>query len=423
MTTKVDIPHIIILLFFLTGILPEEVILFIDVIILIIYNRKFKLKKAAIYLISFLFIHGIINVLLYNTTLILMSKQLIGIGINAVFYSSLLEEKEISSVIRLYINGAKYLSIFIIIQYVAYVLNIKFIYDLRWLVYEQLEPVTQGVYRASAIYREPSQCALILCPFVFLSIYSLIGRHRGCLKYRINKGVCVLGLVGIILTFSSIGYIGLVISAIIIISEYGINYKTVVLLLGIILLLFIMFQFIPLFRERIIDIFCLLSENGSDFNNYNISSQTLIVNLKVAVKSFVDTFGFGAGIGSHPISYDKYIDDLGFSDIMFQLNKEDANSLLVRIISELGVIGVLIVLWFVFANYNKICRSNNFESRIVGGMCLAYIAMRLMRFGHYFNDGMWMFIWIFVLIAKSKNFSMFVNNEKIYINKRIKRMR
>lgn len=151
------------------------------------------------------------------------------------------------------------------------------------------------------------------------------------------------------------------------------------------------------FNERINDTLALISDDSQSLATANISSQTIIINLKIALKSFADSCGLGGGIGSHPISYERFIKDLPVSNVVFFFNKEDANSLLLRIISELGLLGLAGVVGFLFRFWPK--RDGTFES-IVGNMCITYFFLRLLRYGHYFNNGLLLFVIVFILMKK-----------------------
>ena len=151
------------------------------------------------------------------------------------------------------------------------------------------------------------------------------------------------------------------------------------------------------FNERINDTLALISDDSQSLATANISSQTIIINLKIALKSFADSCGLGGGIGSHPISYERFIEDLPVSNVVFFFNKEDANSLLLRIISELGLLGLAEVVGFLFRFWPK--RDGTFES-IVGNMCITYFFLRLLRYGHYFNNGLLLFVIVFILMKK-----------------------
>ena len=159
--------------------------------------------------------------------------------------------------------------------------------------------------------------------------------------------------------------------------EYKHNPKQIIIFILGIAAFMIAYTKIGDFNERINDTLALISDDSQSLATANISSQTIIINLKIALKSFADSCGLGGGIGSHPISYERFIKDLPVSNVVFFFNKEDANSLLLRIISELGLLGLAGVVGFLFRFWPK--RDGTFES-IVGNMCITYFFLRLLRY-------------------------------------------
>lgn len=278
----------------------------------------------------------------------------------------------------------------------AFYAHISVIYDLRWLVKGQLAPAN-SVFRASTIFQEPSECALILLPMAFMAIYLFWGKSKQELALFISKKEAIIILLGYVATFSSAGYIGIFIGVIFIWLEYKHNPKQIIIFILGIAAFMIAYTKIGDFNERINDTLALISDDSQSLATANISSQTIIINLKIALKSFADSCGLGGGIGSHPISYERFIKDLPVSNVVFFFNKEDANSLLLRIISELGLLGLAGVVGFLFRFWPK--RDGTFES-IVGNMCITYFFLRLLRYGHYFNNGLLLFVIVFILMKK-----------------------
>ncbi len=388
--------NISIVLIFLSGILSPEITLVIQLGLIIVFFNKIKINRSFFVMIFLIMIHGIINILIENNTIILMFKQIIGIVISFTFYYNIIDRKQdVNEIFKKYMFFSKYIAIYAIIQQIAYTFNISAIYDMRWIVKEQLLSIN-SIYRSVAIFREPSELALILFPAVFLSIYCFIGRYKERLCDVINKRISLIIIIGFIFTFSSSGYIGIFIGCILIWLEYKHTIRQFFILFTVIAAFFALYNVVPEFKLRLDDTISLL-EDYSDIEKSNISSQTIIINMNIAKESLLNTIGFGSGIGSHTISYDKYINNFQLNNVIFFLNKEDANSLLIRIISEFGYIGIIILIIFFYKNKNN---EKNTIYNIYSKTCLCYFLLRFLRYGHYFNNGLWMFVVIYIILSR-----------------------
>ena len=386
-----------VLLVFLCGIIQPEYIVAIQIVLLLFAARKVRISQSFIALLLILVLHTGICVLLGRDTIFLAVKQLAGIIVSYLFYKTIVKNKDDAlDALLVYKKFTIIIAVFALVQQVAFYAHISVIYDLRWLVKGQLAPAN-SVFRASTIFQEPSECALILLPMAFMAMYLFGGKSKQELALFISKKEAIIILLGYVATFSSAGYIGIFIGVIFIWLEYKHNPKQIIIFILGIAAFMIAYTKIGDFNERINDTLALISDDSQSLATANISSQTIIINLKIALKSFADSCGLGGGIGSHPISYERFIKDLPVSNVVFFFNKEDANSLLLRIISELGLLGLAGVVGFLFRFWPK--RDGTFES-IVGNMCITYFFLRLLRYGHYFNNGLLLFVIVFILMKK-----------------------
>ncbi|MDO4306351.1 MAG: hypothetical protein Q4C77_05910 [Eubacteriales bacterium] len=404
--TKPSLLTISIVLIFLCGTIQPEFILVVQVILLLFAARRIKVKKSFFMVMLLLVLHSVVCILMGANTAFLALKQIVGITISYVFYRTSVNNKSNAmKALIVYKKLATIIAAFAVIQQVAFYAHINIIYDLRWIVKGQLAPAN-SLYRASTFFQEPSECALILLPMVFLALYSFWGKSKQLLSSFMSTTEAIILLLGFLATFSSAGYIGVFIGVVFIWLEYKHSpKKIIVFLLGIAGFIFA-YTKIGDFSERINDTLALISDESRNLSTANISSQTIIINMRIAIKSFLNSWGLGSGIGSHPISYERFINGLPVSKVIYFFNKEDANSLLLRIISELGVMGITGVVAFLLHFWPK--QSNSFE-RIIGAMNVSYFLLRLLRYGHYFNNGMWFFIVLFILMTKEEEGNNYVS--------------
>jgi hypothetical protein len=122
----------------------------------------------------------------------------------------------------------------------------------------------------------------------------------------------------------------------------------------------------------------------------------------------------GSGLGSHEITHDKYLTDIsgvedfeGYSD----LNSKDANSLLLRTLSDLGLFGFFLIIFFIIKNYY---RGDNINLLFLSRAILIYFFCKLIREGHYFSPEMYFFVFNFLFLNKKiLNTSNYANNKII----------
>lgn len=123
-----------------------------------------------------------------------------------------------------------------------------------------------------------------------------------------------------------------------------------------------------------------------EFELLNASSYATLTNLWIAVNA--PNRVMGTGLGTHEISYEK----LYKSDYrLYGLNKDDAYSLFTRIFSEFGVIGVIILYFFIKKYYRK-------NSIISLSLLFLFLSMGI-RGGHYFAYGVIFFAFLYIYSA------------------------
>jgi hypothetical protein len=128
--------------------------------------------------------------------------------------------------------------------------------------------------------------------------------------------------------------------------------------------------------------------HGSSFVLYN--------NYNVATENFKNNPLFGSGLGSHEFAFEKYNLNYLLGDI-YKFNTADANSMLLRVISETGLMGVIFVFLFVFKFYiSKNLASEEDESYwVISNAILVLIIIQLVRQGNYTFSGFFLYCWMY----------------------------
>ena len=245
-----------------------------------------------------------------------------------------------------------------------------------------------------SILNEPAHYATFVLPAFFFSF-----KNTYFPRY-IYKSI----LFSILISGSSLAILGLGFS--ILISPKVIKIKRIVLSASIILFLLVsLFLFYGNFNQRVTD-----TANGiqtKDLSGINLSSYAFVSNIFIAQKSLENNILLGSGLGSHELTHQKYLPDISgveeFEDYT-NLNSKDANSLLLRILSDLGLLGFLLILIFIFKNYYK---GENDNLIFLSRSILIYFFCKLVREGHYFSPEMYFFVFSYVFLCKN-NFSKII---------------
>lgn len=371
-------------------------------IIYILHYYKISINRKFLIALSVLIVFSLINVYLGNDTIFLMSKQVFGILISSFAYYLLVKvnKYEIDKLFKIYLQIALIVAIIGVFQEFSFLVGFEKGYDYRDLIPRwTLTPAGSGLLRVNSILMEPSHFAISMTPALFVSLVTIF--RNNSLYY--GKIAAIIVIISVILTFSAVAYSAILLSLILIfLNVRKIKY---LLLLAVILPVFIYaaYNYAPGIRIRVDDTFRIISKMIRVVDA-NASTYALGSNIFVAYKSFIQNPLFGSGLGSHPLSYDKFL-HLGISDGFWQanalvLNREDAASLFIRLVSETGLFGVAIVLIFIFNFFLKDQKKEEKSLYIINNSIFCIFFMHLARYGHYFGAGLFFFIWLYYFTYK-----------------------
>ena len=143
-----------------------------------------------------------------------------------------------------------------------------------------------------------------------------------------------------------------------------------------------------------------------DVDTGDISALAIAGNAVVALRNLEERPFLGMGFGGHPVSYDELVPDFAFysADALYGLNKANGASLLIRILSETGILGTLAFLagaisvlgegWATCRRCAKAPVGDRLVklrglSIAVTASCAAILFAYLSRKGDYFDAAMW----------------------------------
>lgn len=300
--------------------------------------------------------------------------QILGISLMSVCYFSVLLTSGLTVPrwMNLYASAAFYMAVLGIIRYMAqHLLHIG----------------AEGDQRLRAIYTEPSLFVYTTLPAMGYYLNSWVNKRRYGLE-------TLIFLLAYALADSSLGFFGLIlIGAFTFIKRFSVWHMLAgfIVMAGLLGLLFLVSENVAL---RMADTAAAVSNRSVAHTNG--STFALLSNLYVAGNAVMDHPVLGLGIGGFGSGYDFYIHDLGDKELRHNpvgLNKDDANSLFLRVLAELGPVGLIALLGFLI-----VCaKVDGKPYRQIRNALLPYFVVRMSRYGAYFSMELYFFVGLYLL--------------------------
>lgn len=367
-------------------------------LVYIFFYRKISIKLNFLYILAVVFFLSLINVFQGNNSISALLKVMIGFILNGITYYLLirLNGDKVDGLFRIYLQIACVVALIGIFQEVSYLVGFKEGYDYRSFIPRTVRPYVQfGMLRVISIMQEPAHLGAAMAPALFISILNIF---KGT-KYSINKKMSWLIIACVLLSFSLISYLGIFIVFILIMFNYK-SVKLIVIFTLILLILgFTAYKTSPDIRLRIDDTVALVS-GKKPLEKVNLSTLAVYTNGFVAYRSFRNNPLFGLGLGSHPLSYDRYVSQvIDSTKNIYTMNKEDASGLFLRLLSETGLLGVFLFIYFIFRFY--VSRKKESYFWIISNAIICLFILNLLRQGNYFYNGFIFFIWLYYFTYKN----------------------
>ena len=208
-----------------------------------------------------------------------------------------------------------------------------------------------GITRANSILQEPSALGMVLGTVAGVALLRLgIGgaTYRDAIRKIISLRSAIFIMAGFVVTVSVVDFVLLlVVAASIWFVSRAMSAGAMFGVLGAIIVIGVaaysaMVSALPDVSAKVAAMSSLASEDLRVERAEDLSAIALAVNVSVMRANLAREPIMGAGLGAHPITYDRENPGLGRlpSDILtIGMNKEDAASLLIRLLSESGVVG------------------------------------------------------------------------------------
>lgn len=269
-------------------------------------------------------------------------------------------------------------------------------------------------YREYGIMGEPFYLAMAITPaIVYYTCYFKRTWHTAKFKYLVLLA-CYL------VTYSSTAVIGIGLAAffsLYINDFFNLRRNRIIFaplfLAPVALLVFYLIENVDLINKRYNDTTSLFLSPEIDVKEAgksNSSTFALYSNYVIARDSFLDNPLFGSGLGSHPLIYEKtflkyfppdYLKGYGAQ------NQQDANSRFIRLMSETGLVGLLLFLsavWMFFAPKATIINESTRNLVAINYAIFVYIVLGLIRNGNYINVGFFLFFFLYYVTYKLLTF-------------------
>lgn len=263
---------------------------------------------------------------------------------------------------RLYVKFAYLSAIFGIIQVIA--------------SYGGINLLNRQAGRLDSIAYEPSHYAAILVPALVFTFF----------HFKQYKLYFFTMLAALVLTFNLTGYLAFL--AVISIAYINPLYVMISVPVLYYLVFHVLVNFNENFNLRITETQQVFSGDVNVLTRQAVANGTtvsLYSNLMVAEENLKNGNIFGSGLGGHEEMYYRYFQNSSFRYSWFYgLNAPSGHSLTIRILSELGLIGLII---YIITLARKVILLDNGIYRSISLACLSHFVCKSFKLGGFIDYG------------------------------------
>ncbi len=360
----------------------------------IISNKKIFLNKNFIIASIFFTFFSLIISFLKGSPILLVIKQTFLIYISFLVSYILLNayKFDLVKVIRDYTQLIFIAAIFGLVQFISQKIGFGFSSNLSYLGFDMGYYEVTSTTRIQSWFYEPSFLVYAFMPVVFISLARLF-KITNIISFK--KALFIITI--FCLSRSAIGFIGIIISLLIIINfKYSFlkRPKVIIILLSFVFVIGFFLYKTPDIKFRVDDTVKLFFDKnvtGKDVDRINLSTYAFYSNYKVTIETLKHNPIFGTGIGTYEYNYDKYIEKkIPESNYRkyYKINRKDANSMFFRLLVETGLLGTFFLFFLIYKSRIKFIYSQNIpESKLIYWLInngiFVLILLRLLRQGHY----------------------------------------
>lgn len=352
--------------------------------------RNFYISQSILIILFILIAVGIASKFYLQFQIAPLWKQVIPLAIIFLGTYDFFCRVSYKRLFEIYFKISYYASIFGLVQFFAKLFfNIKIMTD-------------YGQLFVDSIAAEPSHFTVIILPAVIFGIFYF---------QKFKKETFILCL-ALLLTTSSTAYFVLLVMLLVIFRKF----QYIILVVP---LVYFIYTNVLLEYDK-------FSSRFLGFQNYfqsrdlnkvvTATSVSFLSNLEVAFESIKRNPLFGSGIGGHQEMYTEYFKESAFKfSYLYGLNSASGHSLLIRILSEAGIIGLFLTGWGIVKV--TLLRADNYH-RIISLACIAHFFGKALKLGGYFDYGTPFFAmilvfnyWDYKLSLKTSTTTQIASNE------------
>lgn len=362
--------------------------------------KKIFINRTFMFLFTIMLVFATWNVYMENNTPFGVLKVFFGFIINGVVYYSLIRinSNNVEKLFKIYMKLALVVALIGMFQEISYLVGFKAGYDFRAFIPRTVRPGWQlGVLRVQSIMQEYAHLGAAMAPAVFISILNIT---QGT-KYFINRIASWIIILCVLLSFSLLSYLSIILAFVLIMLNYR-RAKMILVCIAILAVMgFTAYKTLPDIKLRINDTIAVIS--GKKPLDYHVTLSVFVAvrNGFVAYKSFLNNPLFGSGLGSHSLSYRRYVSvETDPDKFNYTLNNEDASGLFFRLLSETGLLGIFLFIYFMVKFY--VPRTSESNLWAISNAILCLVILNLIRQGNYFYNGFIFFVWLYYFTQKNQ---------------------
>jgi len=363
-------------------------------LLLPIFILKYRIPFRELIWISFVLIigaSGAITGIIATSVFIKVAGSII---LPYLFYAYVWRHFDfnIEKVFSLYLKGAYLISIIGLLLFIDFFLGQNLIHLFQQFIYIDSIQATFGI-RLSSLLGEPTYYANVVLPAGIVGMMRLVrkrGEEMGAGLDFITKRRASIIILSLLLTYSGIAFLGLLLGGVLLLLRHGAVRYALVIPFVLIVARIIIFQ-VPELEERYQGLVSVSSEK-TQTGEFHGSSFILFNHAFITVQNLKENPLFGSGLGTHYLATEKY--SLGNQGVEFHYrtqNAQDASSMMLRILSELGLFGGFLVILFLYRNHIPRVPEDP-VLWIISTALFVTLIMQLLRQGNYILNGFPFFV-------------------------------
>lgn len=269
-----------------------------------------------------------------------------------------------------------------------------------------------GTVRLNSTLGEPNFFANVVGPAMLLSINCML---FGGESWGLSRRKHLIIILAFVLCLSGMAFAGVALAMILLLINRGFFRHLVLGAVPLFFLLRFVLLSTPEFKDRFEGIASLINGEEMEIGVTHGSSIVLYMHAHIAWMNFTERPFFGTGLGSHEVATERFVSKVigvGWNPYRTQ-NAKDANSMMLRLLSETGIYGTGIFLWLLFGRYVPRHKSSTDYHWLISSAFAVAIVLNLIRQGNYILNGFPFFLWGYYIVWRDNKQHLVARKEKI----------